>query len=172
VRGGVACAPALRPRAKPHLTEGRSPLPGGLIDETDGWRVEHTVGPLGVGTLIVKPKRHIIHVADLNEEEASELGPLIHRAAALVTRLVSPEQVYVTLWSHADATPGHIHWVVQPVTRAQMDEFDDYGPRLQVKMFERGEPLDVAAVERFAAAARDDLRAAHDPPRGPWADDA
>lgn len=152
------------------LAEGRSPLPGGLIDETGGWRVEHTVGPLGVGTLIVKPKRHVIHVADLKQEEASELGPLIQRAAALVTRLVSPEQVYVTLWSHADAKPGHIHWVVQPVTRAQMDEFDDYGPWLQVKMFERGEPLDLAAVESFAAAAREDLRTALDPSVGPWAD--
>jgi diadenosine tetraphosphate (Ap4A) HIT family hydrolase len=142
------------------LSEGRSPLPGGLIDETQRWRVEHTVGPLGIGTLIVKPKRHTVHVADLTEEEASELGPLIRRTAALVSRIVEPEQVYVTLWSHTDAVPGHIHWVVQPVTRAQMDEFDDYGPSLQVKMFERGEALDPASVERFATAARQELRSA------------
>jgi hypothetical protein len=42
------------------LTEGRVPLPGGLIHETSRWRVEHCVGPLGVGTLIVKPKRHVL----------------------------------------------------------------------------------------------------------------
>ena len=141
------------------LSEGHSPLPGGLIDETQRWRVEHTVGPLSVGTLIVKPKRHVVHVADLTEEEATELGPLIQRTAALVSRLVETEQVYVTLWSHANAVPGHVHWVVQPVTRAQMDEFDDYGPTLQVKMFERNEALDPAAVEGFAAAARQNLRA-------------
>jgi len=132
------------------LSEGRRPLPGGLIDETERWRVEHTVGPLGLGTLIVKPKRHVVHVADLTEEEAVELGPLIRRTAALVTQLIEPEQVYVTLWSHADAVPGHIHWVVQPVTRAAMDEFDDYGPTLQVKMFQRARVPDPSAVERFA----------------------
>ncbi len=151
------------------LSEGRSPLPGGLIDETQRWRVEHTVGPLSVGTLIVKPKRHVVHVADLTEEEATELGPLMQRTAALVSRLVASEQVYVTLWSHANAVPGHIHWVVQPVTRAQMDEFEDYGPTLQVKMFERNEALDPAAIESFAAAARKSLQAVTNP-RGP-ADD-
>lgn len=139
------------------LSEGRRPLPGGTIDQTDRWLVEHTIGPLGVGTLIVKPKRHVVHVADLTEKEAKELGPLLRRIAALVTKLVRPEQVYVTLWSHADAEPGHIHWVVQPVTRDQMNEFDDHGPHLQVKMFERGDAPDGAAVERFADAARTEL---------------
>jgi diadenosine tetraphosphate (Ap4A) HIT family hydrolase len=153
------------------LSEGRSPLPGGLIDETDRWRVEHTVGPLGVGTLIVKPKRHIVHVADMTDEEATELGPLIKKTAALVSRLVASEQVYVTLWSHANAVPGHIHWVIQPVTRAQMEEFDDYGPPLQVKMFERNEALDAAAVERFTVAARKNLQAVMDPSRGSAHDD-
>jgi diadenosine tetraphosphate (Ap4A) HIT family hydrolase len=136
------------------LSAGRRPLPGGTIKQTEHWLVEHTVGPLGVGTLIVKPKRHIVHVADLTMDEAAELGPLLRDTAALVTQLVSPEQVYVTLWSHAGATPGHIHWVVQPVTRSQMDELDDYGPSLQVKMFELDQMPDAAAVEAFADEAR------------------
>ena len=135
------------------LSEGRRPLPGGLIDKTERWRVEHTVGPLGIGTLIVKPKSHVVRVADLTEEEAMELGPLLRRTAALVTQLVEPEQVYVTLWSHADAVPGHIHWVIQPVTRADMGEFDDYGPTLQVKMFERAQIPDPSAIESFAQRA-------------------
>jgi len=45
VAGCVAC----------DLTSGRKPLPGGVIVETGLWRVEHSVGPLGVGTLIIKP---------------------------------------------------------------------------------------------------------------------
>ena len=129
---------------------GDSSSPEARSYETERWRVEHTVGPLGVGTLIVKPKRHVVHVADLTEEEAVELGPLLRRTAALVTQLIEPEQVYVTLWSHADAVPGHIHWVVQPVTRAEMEEFDDYGPTLQVKMFQQARVPDPSAVERFA----------------------
>jgi diadenosine tetraphosphate (Ap4A) HIT family hydrolase len=145
------------------LSEGRLVLPGGSIAETKHWCVEHTVGPLGVGTLIVKPRRHVVHVATLTEPEADELGPLIRQTAAVVTELMAPEQVYVTLWSHAEAEPGHIHWVVQPVTRAQMEEFEDYGPRLQVKMFEAGHVPDPAAVDDFAERAR---RLFHDAGRG------
>jgi diadenosine tetraphosphate (Ap4A) HIT family hydrolase len=140
------------------LAEGRQPLPGGRVGETRRWIVEHTVGPLGVGTLIVKPRRHVIHVADLTAEEAVELGPLLQRTALVVTRLVEPDQVYLSLWSHAERKPGHIHWVVQPVTRAVMQEFDDCGPSLQVKMFDLDAPLDVGAVEEFAERARGLLR--------------
>ena len=135
------------------LAEGRIDLPGGVIHETDRWRVEHTVGALGVGTLIVKPKRHVVHVADLTEEEAVELRPVLRRVADVVTRLESPEQVYVTLWSHAGGVPGHIHWVVQPVSEARVQEFDAHGARLQVKMFDRAEFPDPAGVEDFAERA-------------------
>ncbi|GAB3960806.1 hypothetical protein GCM10029978_011210 [Actinoallomurus acanthiterrae] len=44
--------------------------------------VEHCVGPLGVGTLVVVPLRHVVHVADLNEAETAALGPLLQRTAA------------------------------------------------------------------------------------------
>jgi diadenosine tetraphosphate (Ap4A) HIT family hydrolase len=133
--------------------------PGGVIAETNGWLVDHTIGALGVATLIVKPKRHVLHVADLTEGEASELGPLLRRVSAAITALVQPQQVYVNLWSHADAVPGHIHFVVQPVTRERMDAFDgSYGPHLQIRMFDRGEPPDPDAAAAFAAAARDLLR--------------
>ena len=54
------------------LASGRLPLPGGLIHRTGGWLVEHCVGPLGLGTLIVKPGRHVTAVADLTQGEAAE----------------------------------------------------------------------------------------------------
>jgi diadenosine tetraphosphate (Ap4A) HIT family hydrolase len=120
------------------LAEGRLPLPGGVIHETSGWFVEHTVGPLNVGTLIVKPKRHVTRLAELTDEEASELGTLLRRAAAVVDELVAPEEVYACLWSHAGGTPVHIHYVVQPVTRELMDRYSDYGPHLQAAMFDSG----------------------------------
>jgi diadenosine tetraphosphate (Ap4A) HIT family hydrolase len=116
--------------------------------------VEHTVGPLSLGTLIVKPKRHVVHVADLTHDEASELGPLLRRTCKIVTTLTSPEQVYVTLWSHAGAIPGHIHFVVQPVTRGDMEAVGDYGPRLQVRMFERNLGPSVEDVESICTKAR------------------
>jgi diadenosine tetraphosphate (Ap4A) HIT family hydrolase len=136
------------------LAEGRLDLPGGRIAETDHWLVEHCVGPLGVGTLVVKPRRHVVHVWELTGAEANELGPLFRRVAGVLSDLVEPDQIYVDLWSHAGGKPVHIHWVVQPVTRALMDELSVYGPELQMEMFDRGEQPPRDEVEAFADAVR------------------
>jgi diadenosine tetraphosphate (Ap4A) HIT family hydrolase len=72
------------------LAEGRVDLPGGVILTTDRWIVEHCVGPLGVGTLIVEPKRHVVHVWDLEQTEAAELGPLLRRVTAALPNSLSP----------------------------------------------------------------------------------
>ena len=129
--------------------------PGGCIHKTEHWFVDHCIGPLGVGTLIVKPNRHVVHVSDLRPAEAAELGVLLQQTAAVVTKLEQPEQVYVTLWSHMHALPGHIHFVVQPVTRARMEEHDGrHGLRLQVEMFDRKVEPDPAEAAAFADRAR------------------
>ena len=141
------------------LTAGRQTLPGGVIAESAGWRVEHCVGPLGVGTLLLKPVRHVTRVADLTRIEAAAQGPLIHRCARLLDALLSPAQTYVCLWSHAGGRPVHIHYVIQPVTEAQIAE-SGYGPRLQVAMFSAGESPDPDQVAAFAQRARAAL--AHD----------
>jgi diadenosine tetraphosphate (Ap4A) HIT family hydrolase len=137
------------------LREGRIPLPGGVIYEGQAWVVEHCVGPLGVGTLLVKTKRHVTRVSELTEDEAAEIGLLLRRTAAVVDQLLAPEQVYTWLFSHADAKPAHLHYVVQPATRELMTEFGgEYGPQLTSAMFERGELPDAAEVEQFAERAR------------------
>jgi diadenosine tetraphosphate (Ap4A) HIT family hydrolase len=116
--------------------------------------VEHCVGPLGVGTLVVKPVRHVVHVAQLEPDEAAELGPLLQQTSAVVTRLLQPEQVYVCLWSHAGGVPVHIHFVVQPVSRETMEAHGAKGPSLQVAMFQAGQELPEAEVEAFCERAR------------------
>jgi ATP adenylyltransferase len=136
------------------LTHDRRPVPGGRILATARWVVEHTVGPLGVGTLIVKPARHVVHVAELTGAESAELGPLLRQVSAAVTEVVRPEQVYVCLWSHADAVPGHLHFVVQPAMRADMDRFDAYGPKLQMAMFTAGEMPPADEVARVCEPLR------------------
>jgi diadenosine tetraphosphate (Ap4A) HIT family hydrolase len=136
------------------LAEGRVDLPGGEIFVTGHWIVEHCVGPLGVGTLIVKPKRQVVHVWELDPDEAAELGPLLRRVTAAVAELTEPDQVYVDLWSHAGGKPVHIHWVVQPVSRQLMDEIGDYGPHLQVAIFDANAPPPRDEVIAFAERAR------------------
>jgi diadenosine tetraphosphate (Ap4A) HIT family hydrolase len=136
------------------LSDGTRHLPGGLIHRTRFWLVEHCIGPLGLGTLIVKPERHVTSVADLSEEEAIELGPLLRRASMVARRLVDANQVYNCLWSHQGGMPVHIHYVVQPVTEDQMSLFGARGPDLQVAMFSSGQPLPASEVEQMATLAR------------------
>jgi len=136
------------------LSTGAERLIGGLIGETAHWRVEHCQGPLGIGTLVVKPKRHCVHVWDLTREEAAELGPLLAATAMLVRRLKSPDQVYVCLWSHASWQAVHIHFLVQPAWNWQKESYDHPGPTLQHVMFEADEPLDENHVYAFCEDAR------------------
>ena len=136
------------------LATGREPLPGGLIHRTESWLVEHCVGPLGLGTLIVKPERHVTAVADLSPAEAAELGPLLQQTSWVVSQLVDAEQVYNCLWSHAGGVRAHLHYVVQPVTSRQMAAHNCHGPRLQVAMFDNGIAPNAHEVAAVADQAR------------------
>ena len=145
-----------------HLIEHPEGVAGGRIATLGTWVVEHCIGPLGVGTLVVKPIRHVIHLADLSSDEAAELGPVLARVARAVTQAstevgVRPGQVYACLWSHADRRPGHIHFVIQPVGEAVMDEHDSHGPELQVRMFRAGDQMGFDAMRDAAERIRTHL---------------
>lgn len=136
------------------LTNGERDLPGGVIHQSEVWRVEHCIGPLGLGTLIVKPIRHVTAVPALSKQEAAELGSLLWQTSTIAGELVDAEQVYNCLWSHAGGKPVHIHYVVQPVTRDQMSAFGAHGPQLQSAMFASGELPSIEEIDRVALAAR------------------
>jgi diadenosine tetraphosphate (Ap4A) HIT family hydrolase len=136
------------------LISGERDLPGGRIHTATSWVVEHCVGPLGVGTLLVKPLRHCLHVGDLTPEESREMGPLLARAAACVQELAEADQVYVCLWSHMNWIPGHIHFVVQPSWAHLRSRHPLPGPMLQAEMFRAAEPPSRPGVEAFCERAR------------------
>jgi|SRR5579875_2178829 len=133
---------------------GQLPLQGGQMYRTAHWVVEHCVGPLGLGTLVVKPQRHVLHVADLSEEEATELGPLLRRSSYVASQLVDADQVYNCLWSHAGGRPVHVHYVIQPVTAEQVERAGTAGPDIQVAMFGAGDQPSEVEIEQVAARAR------------------
>ncbi len=136
------------------LTAGDETLLGGTIHRTDHWIVEHCMGPLGTGTLIVKPLRHTLSVGDLTPAESAELGPLLQRMSKLVQDLMQSDQVYVCLWSHAGWGPVHIHFVVQPAWNNQKCAYEFGGPSLQSAMFHEATPLVSEEVEAFCDRAR------------------
>jgi diadenosine tetraphosphate (Ap4A) HIT family hydrolase len=141
------------------LIEHPEGVAGGRIATLGSWIVEHCIGPLGVGTVIVKPTRHVVHLADLRPDEAAELGPVLARVARAVTEASNevgspPGQVYACLWSHADRQPGHIHFVIQPVGEALMNQHDSHGPELQVRMFRSGDEVGFEAMRDAAERIR------------------
>jgi len=137
------------------LIAGRAPLPGGRIHETQHWVVEHCTGPFGVGALIVKPRRHVLHVWELTPTELDEMGPLLGAASRVVQRVTGCDQVYVCLWSHGGFEAAHIHYLVQPVSKSMRDRYAEAGPAMQVEMFRRGEIPRADLVEGFCARARE-----------------
>ena len=136
------------------LTEGVEPLPGGRIYATKHWVVEHCTGPLGVGTLIVKPFRHCLHVGDLTVAEAQEVGALVQRVSRTVQALTRADQVYVCLWSHAEWQPVHIHFVVQPAWNEWRGTFGRPGPFVLATMFQTGNAPPVQEVEKICVQVK------------------
>lgn len=142
------------------LLTGRRQLPGGVVHQTASWVVNHVVGPMNLGTLIVGPRDHITAVADLDDHAAAELGPVLRDTTRVVEALCRPEQTYVCLWSHGAGSRKHLHFAVQPVTA---DVVARYGglrsERLQAAMLAAGEEPGIADVERFCDRAREQFRA-------------
>jgi diadenosine tetraphosphate (Ap4A) HIT family hydrolase len=137
------------------LTAGRLDLPGGRLYATEHWVVEHSVGPLGVGTLIVKPFRHCVHFWELTDGEVRELGPLLSLVAKAIQAILKPDQIYVCQWSHGDWKPGHLHFVIQPSWNHLQKEHKLPGPFLQVDMFKAGVKPPRGEIEDFFRRAKE-----------------
>ena len=140
------------------LTTGRASLPGGVIFESDGWLIEHCIGPLGVGTLIVKPRRHVERFVDLSPAEYGAFGRLVWLATAALRELLSPDQTYVCQWAHAGWTSGHIHFVIQPAWDRDGERHASPGPFLQVDLFNANETPPADEVDAFCTRVREVIR--------------
>ena len=137
-----------------NLINGKLDLPGGRIYATQHWVVEHSIGLLGVGTLIVKPVRNCLHCWQLTDEEAAELGPLLQLIAKVIRTILKPDQIYICQWSHAGWKPGHLHFVVQPSWNRLQKEHEKPGPFLQVEMFKADKKPLRKEIEAFSEKAR------------------
>lgn len=137
------------------IAAGRRDIPGGIVHGTPRWIVNHAVGRLNLGTLVVAPRDHVVAMADVDDDAARELGPLLRATAGVIEAICRPEQTYVCLWSHGKTERRHLHILVQPVTAALVAHHGGLrSEQLQVKIMTTGEPPDAADIERFCADAR------------------
>lgn len=100
--GCIACA----------ANEGRLRAPGGQIFEDDHWILEHSLSPVLLrGWLILKPKRHVEHIAELSAAECAALGILLARASAALKTALDAQRVYVCSFGESI---NHVHFYLVP----------------------------------------------------------
>jgi diadenosine tetraphosphate (Ap4A) HIT family hydrolase len=80
---------------------------------TASWRVVHSFNSSLEGWLVLLPRRHVLTVAELSDEEAGELGPLLQRASRALTDELGCTKTYVMQFSEAEGF-HHLHFHVVP----------------------------------------------------------
>jgi diadenosine tetraphosphate (Ap4A) HIT family hydrolase len=131
------------------VNSGRIAAPGGTIYEDAHWIADHGVDRLVRGYVVLKPRRHVHELADLDPAEASGLGPVLRRLVAAMRSGLGTERVYTC--SFAETVP-HLHFHLLP----RYPDMPALGPQLVPDLFEGR----WACTQREAEAATKEIRAA------------
>ncbi len=93
------------------IVSGRIVQPGGTIFEDACWHVDTAQhARVWPGFLMIKLKRHCVHLAGLTPAEAASLGAVIQVTNAALMQVLHPARIYVC--SFGDGT-SHVHvWVL------------------------------------------------------------
>ena len=93
--------------------------PWDCILRTPGWDLAHVFGSDVEGWLVLVVRRHILALADLTDDEAAELGPLIKRVSAALRAVTGCEKTYVAQFAeHPNHPHVHVHLIARPADLA------------------------------------------------------
>lgn len=82
--------------------------PWDMIHRTEHWDLAHAFGTKVEGWLVLVLRRHETSMADLTDEEASELGPLMKRASGALGTVLDCPKTYIAQFAEAADHP-HVH---------------------------------------------------------------
>ncbi len=135
------------------VNAGRRGPPGATIYEDDHWIADHGVDLLVRGYVVLKPKRHVHELADLNPEEAVTLGPIMQAILAAMRRALATERIYVCSFAE---TVHHLHFHLLP----RYADMPGLGPDLLPALFAGNERwvCTPSEAEEAAALVRRELR--------------
>ncbi len=93
------------------LVSGKTVQPGGTIYENAHWHVDTAKSAdVWPGFLMIKLKRHCVHLAELTAAEAASLGGVIQVTNRALMEVLQPAKIYVCSFGEGNA---HIHlWVL------------------------------------------------------------
>jgi len=97
------------------------------IVRTPHWDVVHAYGTSIEGWLVLVARRHITAVAELTDDEAGELGPLVRDVSQALHAALGCPKTYVAQFAEAADHP-HVHFHVIARAADQPDEWR--GPRI------------------------------------------
>jgi len=90
--------------------------PWDLILRTDQWDVVHAFGTKVEGWLVLVLRRHETSVANLSNDEASELGPLLKRVSTALHTVFDCPKTYVAQFAEAADHPHvHVHVIARHI---------------------------------------------------------
>ena len=91
------------------------------------WDVVHCFGTSIEGWIVLVLRRHAASLAELEDGEAAELGPLVRNVSRALTAVVECEKTYVVQFAEA---PGHNHVHVHLIPRRPDMPVDGRGPNI------------------------------------------
>lgn len=94
---------------------------------TAHWDVVHCFGTSIEGWSVLVLGRHVASLAELEDAEAAELGPLVRNVSRALAAVVECEKTYVVQFAEA---PGHNHVHVHVIPRRPDMPVDDRGPNI------------------------------------------
>ena len=96
------------------IINGRIITPGGIIYEDEHWMLTHSVSshlPPLKGMLILQPKRHCEHLAQLTSGETENLGLLLRNTCKAIEEILYPSKIYAC---SAGEGVKHVHFMIIP----------------------------------------------------------
>ncbi len=85
-----------------------------LIAYDDHWSVVHAHSSGLLGWLILEPRRHVIQLAELTDEEAAGLGVWQVRLARALAQELGTPKAYVAEFGESPGSHLHFHVIARP----------------------------------------------------------
>lgn len=123
------------------------------IVRTDTWDVVHCDSSSLLGWIVLVVRRHVAALADLTDDEAAALGPIVRNVSRILHDEVGCEKTYVAQFAeHPQHRHVHVHVVPRPIDLAD----DDIGPGIfQFLGVDETARVSEAAMDALAARFQD-----------------
>lgn len=93
------------------ILSGKLTTPGGIIYETESFFLAHAIDTPIPGFIVLASKRHIESIADMDDTQTKELGPLLRKVTKTLRNVVSPERIYCC---SVGENISHLHFYLFP----------------------------------------------------------